>query len=258
MSQDSGLKGRSFLITGAGSGFGRATALQLAAAGARLALGDIRTEAAEATAGDARKAGAASATAFTVDVTQDSSVTSFHDASIKALGGLDGAFNSAGVLGPLGPMADVALDDFDRVMAVNVRGVWLCMQAQLRAMLNGTPPAGGFSIVNAASIAGLMGSPMLPAYSASKHAVVGMTRAAARFYGKSRIRVNCVCPGPVDTPLAGPLFTAPGMRDAMMARQALPEFGKPEDVAAMVVWLLSPAASMVTGTPLRVDAGALA
>lgn len=254
----SGLKGRSFLITGAASGFGRAVALQLAQAGARLALGDIRAEAAEATARDARAAGAAHAAAFSVDVSREISVATFHDAAIKSLGTLDGSFNSAGVLGPLGPMAEVQLDDFDRVMAVNVRGVWLCMQAQLRAMLGGTAPEGGFSIVNAASIAGLMGSPMLPAYSASKHAVVGMTRAAARFYGKSRIRVNCVCPGPVETPLAGPLFTAPGMRDAMMARQALPEFGKPADVAALVVWLLSPAAAMVTGTPLRVDAGALA
>jgi NAD(P)-dependent dehydrogenase (short-subunit alcohol dehydrogenase family) len=99
---------------------------------------------------------------------------------------------------------------------------------------------------------------MLPAYTASKHAVVGMTRAAARFYGKSRIRVNCVCPGPVETPLAGPLFGSQSYKDMMMARQALPEFGKVEDVANMVVWLLSPAASMVTGSPVRVDAGALA
>ena len=184
----------------------------------------------------------------------------FTDAALNAYGRIDGAFNSAGVLGPLGPMAEVALADFERVMAVNARGVWLCMQTQLRAMLNVNVPApeGGYSIVNAASIAGLIGSPMLPAYTASKHAVVGMTRAAARFYGKSHIRVNCVCPGPVETPLAGPLFGSQAYKDMMMARQALPEFGRVEDVANMVVWLLSPAASMVTGTPMRVDAGALA
>lgn len=252
-----GIAGRTFLLTGAGSGIARAAALQLGAAGSRLALGDLNLAAASETARLAREAGG-EAFAVEVDVTKEASVAAFHDAALKALGGLDGAFNSAGVLGPLGPMAEVAIEDFDRVMAVNVRGVWLCMQAQLRAMLKGTAPEGGFSIVNAASIAGLMGSPMLPAYSASKHAVVGMTRAAARVYGKSRIRVNCVCPGPVETPLAGPLFTAAGMKEAMMARQALPEFGKPEDVAAMVVWLLSPAAAMVTGTPLRIDAGALA
>jgi len=252
------MQNRSFLITGAGSGFGRATALKLAAEGARLTLGDVNLDTAAETAELARKTGGEAA-AFVLDVTQEASIAAFTERAIKAHGRIDGAFNSAGVLGPLGPMAEVSVADFDRVMAVNARGVWLCMQAQLRAMLKTAPtPEGGFSIVNAASIAGLMGSPMLPAYTASKHAVVGMTRAAARLYGKNRIRVNCVCPGPVETPLAGPLFGSPSYRDMMMSRQALPDFGKVEDVAALVVWLLSPAASMVTGTPARVDAGALA
>ncbi len=252
------MQSRVVQITGAGSGFGRACALQLAAQGARLALGDLNAASAEDTARLARERGA-EAFALALDVTDEKSVQAFTEAALKAHGRIDGAFNSAGVLGPLGPMAEVALADFDRVMAVNARGVWLCMQAQLRAMLlNSLAPEGGYSIVNAASIAGLIGSPMLPAYTASKHAVVGMTRAAARFYGKSRIRVNCVCPGPVETPLAGPLFGSQSYKDMMMARQALPEFGKVEDVANLVVWLLSPAASMVTGTPVRVDAGALA
>ena len=245
------------MITGAGSGFGRATALNLAAEGARLLLGDVNLTAAEETARLVKQHGS-EARAQPLDVTDERSVQAFTDAALKAYGRIDGAFNSAGVLGPLGPMVDIALADFERVMAVNARGVWLCMQAQIRAMLNAPAPEGGYSIVNAASIAGLVGSPMLPAYTASKHAVVGMTRAAARFYGKSRIRVNCVCPGPVETPLAGPLFGNQSYKDMMMARQALPEFGKVEDVANLVVWLLSPAASMVTGTPARVDAGALA
>jgi len=251
------MRGRPILITGAGSGFGRATALKLAAEGARLMLGDLNLPSAEETAKLAREHGG-EARAQALDVTSEHSVQDFTGAALNAYGRIDGAFNSAGVLGPLGPMVDVALADFERVMAVNARGVWLCMQAQIRAMLNAPAPEGGYSIVNAASIAGLVGSPMLPAYTASKHAVVGMTRAAARFYGKSRIRVNCVCPGPVETPLAGPLFGNQSYKDMMMARQALPEFGKVEDVANLVVWLLSPAASMVTGTPARVDAGALA
>ena len=254
MSNESGFRGRSFLITGAASGFGRAAALNLAAAGARLALGDINAAGAAQTAEQARAAGG-EALSVSLDVTREESVAALTDAALRAYGRIDGAFNSAGVLGPLAPMAEVALADFDRVMAVNARGVWLCMQAQLRAMLQMPVPGGGYSIVNAASVAGLVGSPMLPAYTASKHAVVGMTRAAARLYGKDRIRVNCVCPGPVETPLAGPLFES--YRDMMLARQALPEFGKAEDVAALVVWLLSPAASMVTGTPVRVDGGAL-
>jgi NAD(P)-dependent dehydrogenase (short-subunit alcohol dehydrogenase family) len=257
MGIESGLKGRSFLITGAASGFGRATALSLAAAAARLALGDIDAAGAAQTAEQARAAGGEALSAA-LDVTQEASVASLTDAAVRAYGRIDGAFNSAGVLGPMGPMAEVSMADFDRVMAVNARGVWMCMQAQLRAMLKSPAPEGGYSIVNAASIAGLMGSPMLPAYTASKHAVVGMTRAAARLYGKNRIRVNCVCPGPVETPLAGPLFSTQAYKDMMMSRQALPEFGRVEDVAALVVWLLSPAASMVTGTPARVDAGALA
>jgi len=251
------MRGRAILITGAASGFGRAVALQLAAQGARLALGDVNLPAVEETARLARERGA-EAGAAALDVTHEGSVQEFTDGALRAYGRIDGAFNSAGVLGPIAPMADVPLAEFERVMNVNVRGVWLCMQAQIRAMKPQQAPEGGHSIVNAASIAGLFGSPMLPAYSASKHAVVGLTRAAARSYGRSGIRVNCVCPGPVETPLGGPLFAAQGMREIMLARQALPEFGKPEDVAALVVWLLSPAAAMVTGTPVRVDAGALA
>jgi len=251
------MRSRVVLITGSGSGFGRAAALQLAGQGARLALGDLNAATAEETARLAREQGT-EAYAGAVDVADERSVRDFTDGALRKYGRIDGAFNSAGVLGPVGPMAEVALADFERVMAVNLRGVWLCMQAQIRAMLKQSAPEGGHSIVNAASIAGLFGSPMLPAYSASKHAVVGMTRAAARSYGRSQIRVNCVCPGPVETPLGGPLFATEGMRETMLERQSLDRFGTPEEVAALVVWLLSPAASMVTGTPVRVDAGALA
>jgi NAD(P)-dependent dehydrogenase (short-subunit alcohol dehydrogenase family) len=251
------MQGRVVLVTGGGSGFGRATSAALAQQGARIAIGDLNADSAKETARLAKAAGA-EVIALALDVTQEKSVHAFTEAALKAYGRIDGAFNSAGVLGPVGPMAGVAIEDFERVMAVNVRGVWLCMQAQVRAMLAQPAPDGGYSIVNAASVAGLIGSPMLPAYTASKHAVVGLTRAAARSYGRSGIRVNCVCPGPVETPLAGPLFEADGMRDLMLARQSLDRFGAPEEVAALVVWLLSPAASLVTGTPVRVDAGALA
>jgi len=254
---EAGLQGRIFLVTGGGSGFGRAAALQLGAAGAKVFLGDLNATTVEESAALVRNAGG-EAHAVPLDVTQEASVQAFTDGALKCFGRIDGAFNNAGILGPVGEMAGVSMEDFDRVIDVNLRGVWHCMQAQLRAMLKQPAPAGGYSIVNTASVAGLVGSPMLPAYTASKHGVVGLTRAAARNYGRRGIRVNCVCPGPVETPLAGPLFERDGMREIMLARQSMDHFGTSEEVAAMVVWLLSPAASLVTGTPLRVDAGALA
>src|SRR5215813_3714391 len=136
------MKNRTFVITGAGSGFGRATALKLAAEGARLVLGDLNTDTAARTAKEARAAGAEAMSAK-VDVAEEDSVEAFTANALQAFGRIDGAFNSAGVLGPVGPMVDVSAMDFDRVMAINARGVWLCMQAQIRAMTRenaGAPP----------------------------------------------------------------------------------------------------------------------
>lgn len=249
-------EGRVALITGGGSGIGQAAARRFAGEGARVVIGDLVAESAEETAHSLRQAGN-DALAARLDVTDEASVREFTRLALNAFGRIDCAFNNAGVLGPVGELHECSLAQYERIMAVNARGVWLCMQAQIAAMLAQAPPPGGHSIVNTASVAGLIGSPLLPAYTASKHAVVGMTRAAARSYGRRGIRVNCVCPGPIETPLAGPLFEYPGMRELMLARQAIGRFGEPDEVAAAAVWLSSPAASLVTGTPFRVDAGAL-
>jgi len=250
------LEGRVALITGGGSGFGRAAALKFCAEGARVALGDLNPETAEVTAQAVRDAGG-EAFAAQVDVSEAASVTQFFERVVKQFGRIDCAFNNAGILGPLGDLHTCTLEDYERVMAVNVRGVWLCMQAEIACMLEQDAPPDGHSIVNTASVAGLIGSPLIPAYAASKHAVVGLTRSAARGYGRRGIRVNCVCPGPIETPLAGPLFGHGNMRETMLARQAIDRYGTPEEVASVVVWLSSPAASLVTGTPMRVDGGAL-
>jgi len=251
-----GLEGRVVVVTGGGSGFGRAAALQFAREGARLAIGDLNAETAESTAQAVRDA-SGEASAANVDVADEGSVRQFFDGVLKQYGRIDCAFNNAGILGPVGELHEVRLADYERVMAVNVRGVLLCMQAEIRQMLKQDAPSGGHSIVNTASVAGLVGSSLLPAYCGSKHAVVGLTRTAARSYGRRGIRVNCVCPGPIETPLAEPLFAHGNMRELMLSRQALDRFGTPDEVAALVVWLSSPAAALITGTPVRVDAGAL-
>jgi NAD(P)-dependent dehydrogenase (short-subunit alcohol dehydrogenase family) len=251
------VEGRVALVTGGASGIGRATARHLAAEGARVVVADLDGIAGEETASNIRDGGG-KALFVPVDVTEPQSVDAMLAAAVHEYGRLDCAHNNAGVLGPVGDMLECSLKDYERIMRVNVTGVWLCMQAEMRQMLTQEPPEGGHSIVNTASVAGLVGSPFVPAYSASKHAVVGLTRSAAKAYGRREIRINCVCPGPIETPLAEDLFAHPGSRERMLERQAFPRFAEPDEVATMVAWLCSAEASMVTGVPLRVDGGALA
>ena len=250
------VEGRVAVVTGAASGIGRASAVHFAREGARVVIGDIDERAGEETAKLIRAAGGEARFSL-VDVTDAGSVRELVSRAVSAYGRVDCAHNNAGVLGPVGELLECTVDDFHRVVAVNLTGVWHCMQAEIAQMLEQTPPQGAHSIVNTASVAGLVGSPLLPAYCAAKHGVVGLTKSAARTYGPRGIRINCVCPGPIETPLARDLFDAPGARDRMLQRQALDRFGKPEEVASLVVWLASAEASLVTGAAMRVDAGAL-
>lgn len=247
------------LITGAGGGIGRAGALAFARAGARVMATDIDDAAAQATAAAIREAGG-DARAQAVDVTRSDQVAAMVAATVDAFGGLDCAFNNAGVEEENDKIADVDEALFDRIMAINVKGVWLCMKHQVAVMA----ARGGGSIVNTASVAGLIGAPKRAAYAASKHAVVGMTKSVAAEYARRNIRVNTVCPGIIRTTMmerAIELVAQAGgaseekQRQFHAAMHPLGRVGEADEVANAVLWLASDASSFVTGHQLAVDGG---
>ncbi|MBU60380.1 MAG: short chain dehydrogenase [Alcanivorax sp.] len=256
---DQGLAGKAIVMTGAGAGIGRVTAERLAAEGARLMLGDIDIDAAESTARAIRAAGG-EARAQRVDVTRDDQVAALVEATLDAYGGLDGAFNNAGIEEENHKVAEVDEALFDRVMAINVKGVWLCMKHQTAAMA----AHGGGSIVNTASVAGLVGAPRKAAYAGSKHAVVGMTKSVAAEYARQGIRVNTVCPGIIRTAMmeraieqaarAG-YASEEKQRQFHAAMHPMGRVGEAGEVAEAALWLLSDASSFVTGHQLAVDGG---
>jgi len=240
------------LITGGGSGIGRAAALRLAAAGMRVIVADIDGTGAEATLQALRAAGG-TGIARRTDVTRSDEVDALVCAAVAAFGRLDCAFNNAGIQDEHGRLLDCAEDVFDRTMAVNVKGVWLCMRAQIRQML---AQGGGGAIVNTASVAGLRGAPSMAAYSASKHAVVGLTKTAAAEYAIKGIRINAVCPGVIRTPMYERIAAA-DPRTAAIAQKMHPigRIGEADEVAATVEWLFSDAASFVVGQTIAIDGG---
>jgi NAD(P)-dependent dehydrogenase (short-subunit alcohol dehydrogenase family) len=245
--------GKVILVTGAASGIGRATALALARAGARLVLGDVAA-AGEDIAREARALGI-DAEFLRTDVTRQVDVDALVARAIARHGRLDCAVNNAGIEGVLRETADYPEETFERVINVNLIGVWRCLRAEIPAMLRG----GGGAIVNTASVAGLVGAGAFSAYVASKHGVVGLTRSAAIEYAKAGIRVNAVCPGVIDTPMLDRLEAEmPALREALLAMKPMGRLGRPDEVAAAVVWLCSEAASFVTGHALAVDGGYVA
>ena len=248
------LEGKSGLVTGAASGIGRACAHALAAAGAAVVLADIDREAGEQAAEEVRSAGGEAAF-IACDVANDADVRALVAATLDRHGQLDFAVNNAGIEGPHAPTAEVSEADFDRTLAVDLKGVWLCMRHELPPML----AAGSGSIVNTASVGGLLGLRGSAPYVAAKHGVVGLTKVAALEYAAQGVRINAICPGVIRTPLVERLIAVnPDIEAAMYAAEPIGRLGHPDEIAAAFVWLCSDAASFVTGVALPVDGGYVA
>jgi len=249
------LQGQVALVTGAGGGIGLATAMAFAEAGASVVLAD-RDEEAIGKAAEGLRAAGHNAIGVTCDVTDKAQVTAMIEQAVITYGRLDAAFNNAGINSDSAPVLDTADEEFDRIINVNLRGVWNCMKAELRQHL----AQGSGAIVNCASIGGMVGSKGRSAYAASKHGVIGLTRSAALDYAAQGIRINAVCPGMIHTPMAVAVTKNydPEIVKAMVAREPIGRFGEPEEIAAAVVWLCTPAASFMVGHAMAVDGGFLA
>ena len=247
------LENKTALVTGAGSGIGRATSLALAREGARVVVSDINAEGAEATLSIIKERGGEGVFVH-ADVSKGADVEALVTGVIQTYGRLDCAYNNAGIEGYMeGRLHEYPEDIWDRLIDINLKGVWLCLKYEIPRMLE----QGGGAIVNTASAAGLVGSRRLAAYVASKHGVVGLTKAAALEYARDGIRVNAVCPGIIDTPMMDRLIA--GRQDDYEAtiptRQPVGRLGTPEEIAEAVAWLCSDAASLVTGIAMSVDGG---
>lgn len=252
-------KDKVVVVTGGAQGIGRAAAVRFAAEGALVVVVDLPKSDLAGCVGQIRKAGG-SAVAVEADVTRQADVEAYVAKAQSEYGGIDFFFNNAGILGVNRPLLEYPEETFDRVFAVNVKAVWTGIKLVAPVIIR----RGGGAIVNTASIAGLRGTPGLLAYTASKHAVIGMTRTASLELVKQGVRVNAVCPAPIDTPMGveldkgfDPLDPKAG-HERSLARIPMGRYGQPEEVAALVAWLCSEDASFVNGGMYTVDGGAMA
>jgi len=243
--------GKVALVTGAASGMGLATAQAFAEAGAAVVLADFKEDAVKAAAHTLVAVGH-KALAVRCDVSDDAQVGAMVEQTVGEFGRLDAAFNNAGVMAKIAPVIDSTRDDWDRVIGINLRGVWICMKHELRQMER----QGSGAIVNNASVGALTGNPGIASYIASKHGVVGLTRTAALEVCKRGIRVNAVNPGLIDTQIARDVVAGDEQAYAELEKQVpIGRAGRPEEIASVVLWLCSPGASYVVGHALTVDGG---
>jgi NAD(P)-dependent dehydrogenase (short-subunit alcohol dehydrogenase family) len=252
------MAGKVALITGGSSGIGRSVGLLFARAGARVVVAARRTDAGEETVQMIREAGGEACFVHT-DVSQAAEVQVLINTCVTRYGRLDYAVNNAGIEGSIVPMIDYTEGDWDTIIAINLKGVWLCMKAEVVQMQQN----GGGAIVNVSSVGGLIGFPHMGPYVATKHGIIGLTKTAALEYAAHNIRVNVLCPGLIDTPMADRVVEGlqAGGIDAehlVMSLTPLQRRGTPEEIAAAAVWLCSEAASYVTGHAMVVDGGFMA
>ncbi len=243
-------EGKSVLVTGAGSGIGRATALAFAQEGARLTLSDVNEAHGRATAALALERGT-EADFVRADVSRSADCAAMVEHALERFGRLDVAFNNAGINLAVAPIAEVAESEWDRILAVNLTGVFLCMKHEIPAMKRG----GGGAIVNTASVGGLIGTAGVTAYCATKHGVVGLTKSAALDHIKDGIRINAVCPGGTLTAMLSEWFKNPEVERAALAQTPIGRMADPAEIARTVLFLASDDASFMVGHALVVDGG---
>ena len=248
------LEGKVSLITGGGSGIGKASALAFAREGSKGVGADVNVEGGEQTVRLIQDTGG-EATFVRADVSNSGDVSDMVSHAVQTYNRLDCAFNNAGISGGRGRIHEYTEDDWSRVLNINLTGVWLCMKYEIIQMLK----QGGGAIVNTASVMGLVGGSRSPAYGATKHGVVGLTKTGAVDYAQEAIRINAVCPGYIRTPMIEQgILSDPVAEERVVSRHPMHRLGTPEEIAEAVVWLCSDAASFVTGHAMTVDGGYVA